>query len=562
MSTIANMFGSTGPITFAAPESARTRLASSSSSSSASSAQFSDMNTIYRRVLELERAIEDANGVVNSLRTGSAPGRPGMAVSANALAIDPSARNSTLDSTEEVNTTPTSFTPFGPDWTGASSTEVTVGGTYNGDYGDDTLRFQVTRDRTVGGSRNIRIKIYDSGGTKLENLNWASGTPPDTPMTSSKTGLTISLSAGDTERNDEFYVDVSTSQDSDIDATLALDGVRNENPNLEPGQSVTDGSFFVNGEEITVSAGDTTDEVLGNISASAAGVAAYHDSSTELVYMERDDTGELDITLSGDTSGFLDAMKLTGATVVLGSDTGEQSVIMEDVAALAGTVAGSITVNEQAIALDPGTDSLQDVLDAINASDAGVVAGFDGDSQRVIIAAEGAGGTVVLEDTGTNFLSQVEIDPGTYQGRTSARMSKIAARKASRALANVERAFEKLQTCEVSDSSSQTVLDNVISSVESAMTTALEDSSETLDEAGLAFDLDAENTGDLMDLLSNTFERDLRNADGADIRDALIGSLQDSSDGLLGSMGATVEALSDTLRQSCGDVSVYLSTYA
>ncbi len=561
MASIANIFGAAGPITFQAPESARTRFASSSgSSSNASATQFSEMNTIYRRVLELDRALQDANAVFDSLRTGQSAAGRGLAVSSSALDLDPTPRCSTLDSTEEVNTVPTSYTPHGPSWTGSSTTPVTVTGTYNGDYGDDTLRFQVTRSRTVGGSRNIRIKVYDSSGTRLQNLNWAAGTPPDTPQYSSKTGLWVSLGAGATAKNDTFYVDVSTSVDSEIDPDKPFNGTRNDMPELEPGYAVTDGSFFVNGEEIAVSEGDTLSEVLDRVNASAAGVTAIYDPSTELVSFEADAAGEEDIVLSGDTSGFLDAMKLTGATVVLGSEDGDLGAAMEEVDALAATVAGSITVNEQEIALDPSTDSLDDVLDAINASDAGVTASFDADSCKVTIAA--AGGDVVLEDGGTNFLSQVEIDPGTYAGRTANRMSKIAARKASRALANVQTAFEKLQACELSEGSAQTVLNNVISKVEAAMTSALSDASETLEDAGLSFDLGADDTGDLMDLVATRFERGLRSSDGADIKAAMVGSMLDSDDGLLGEMEATVEALKDTLKQSCGDVSVYLNTYA
>jgi hypothetical protein len=563
MTTIAGIFAATGPITFAAPESARTRMISGSSSGSTnSSSHYADLATIHRRVGELGRAMEEAQSVFETLRMGTQAAGRGEAVSASALGIDPSPRTSTLDSTEEVNTVPTSYSPHGPSWTGASTTPVTVTGTYNGDYDDDTLRFKVTQNRTVGGSRNIRIKIYDSAGTRLQNLNWAADTPADTPKYSSKTGLWVSLGSGITKKNDEFFVDVSTTVDSEIDPDKPFDGVRNDVPELEPGLPVSAGSFTVNGETIAVNDDDTVNDVLDRINASAAGVTAIYDPSTELVSFERDDTGALDITLAGDTSGFLDSMKLTGATVVMGSDTGELDVVMQDVAALSGTAAGSITINEVDIAIDPGTDSLNDVMDAINASEAGVTASFDEDSLQVTLASESASGAVVLEDGGTNFTTGIEIDPGTYQGRRSAQLSKIMARKAGRAMANVAEAYEKLQATELSDTRAQNMLGNAISAIDSAITTALGDHEELLSDAGLSFDLDAEDADDLMDLSSTLFERALRSSDGTALKSAMVGSMLERDDGLLGMMGAAVDDLETTLRRSTGDVGVYLSTYA
>ncbi len=562
--TIAGMFAVTGPVTFAARQSASVGT-SASSTSSQSRSHYADLATIHRRVSELGRALEDANSIFESLRMGgqvSASG--GEAISSTALGIDPSARASTLDSTEEVNTVPTSYTPFGPSWTGASSSLVTIGGEYDGSSGDDTLRFRVTsRTRTIGGGRSMNVRVYDSGGTsRLEDISIPGSDPPDSTYTLSN-GLEVSFGAGNLRRNDEFYLDVYTTIDSEVDPDLAFNGTRNDNPALEPGLPVTAGSFYVNGEEITVAADDTVNTVLDNINASAAGVTAIYDPSTELVSFEHDTPGENDIVLSGDTSGFLDSMKLTGATVVLGSETGEQDVVMQDVAALSGTAAGSLTINDVDIAIDPSTDSLNDVLGAINASDAGVTASFDDSTLKVTLAAEGSGGSVTLVDGGTNFSTAVAIDEGTYEGSSSTqRLSKIMARKAQRAMANVAEAFERLQATEVSDSRAQNVLDATISSIESAMTSALGDSEDTLSDAGLGFDLDASDIDDLVDMNGTLFERALRSSDGANLRSAMVGSMTDDEDGLLGLMNAAVEQAESALHRSTGSVALYLSTYA
>ncbi len=569
MSTISGMFAATGPITFAAPQSARTAVRSSSSSSaSASAAHYTDMSTLHRRISELGKAIDEANEVFEALRAGGARISPGVggAVSTDALDVDPTPSYSSLDSTEEVNTVPTSYTPFGPSWTGASTSLVTIGGTYDGSQGDDTLRFRVTsRNGTVGGGRDINLRIYDQGGTKvMENISFGAGTPAETPISLSN-GLTVSLGTGDVLRNDEFTVSIYTTIDSEVDPDLAFDGTRNDDPNLEPGLPITAGSFTVNGEIISVATDDTINTVLDRINASDAGVTAIYDPTTELVSFEADATGAEDIVLADDSSGFLDSMKLSGATVVPGREGGEQDVVMQQVDALSGTTAGSITINGVDIAIDPSTDSLEDVMAAINASEAGVTASFDTDALEVTITANSSSGSVELQDGGTNFTAAIAIAEGSYDGVTtnrSAKLSKIMARRATRALENVTEAFERLRATELSDSRAQTVLNNAVSSIEGAITTALGDSESTFTDAGLSLDTDAEAGQALMDLTNHLFERSLRSSDAGELKGALVGSLTRNDDGLLGLMDAAVDQLEESLRRRTGDVGVYLSTYA
>jgi hypothetical protein len=571
MSSIAGIFAATGPVTVAMTESARARLGSTarSGSSGASSTHYADLATIHRRMSELGRALDEAHEVFESLRVGgtrtSAAGA-GAATSASALGIDPNPSSSTLDSTEEVNTVPTSYTPFGPSWTGASTSLVTIGGTYDGSQGDDTLRFRVTsRNGTVGGGRDINLRIYDQGGTKvMENISFGAGTPAETPISLSN-GLTVSLGTGDVLRNDEFTVSIYTTIDSEVDPDLAFDGTRNDDPNLEPGLPITAGSFTVNGEIISVATDDTINTVLDRINASDAGVTAIYDPTTELVSFEADATGAEDIVLADDSSGFLDSMKLSGATVVPGREGGEQDVVMQQVDALSGTTAGSITINGVDIAIDPSTDSLEDVMAAINASEAGVTASFDTDALEVTITANSSSGSVELQDGGTNFTAAIAIAEGSYDGVTtnrSAKLSKIMARRATRALENVTEAFERLRATELSDSRAQTVLNNAVSSIEGAITTALGDSESTFTDAGLSLDTDAEAGQALMDLTNHLFERSLRSSDAGELKGALVGSLTRNDDGLLGLMDAAVDQLEESLRRRTGDVGVYLSTYA
>lgn len=64
--------------------------------------------------------------------------RPASATSAASLNLDATGTPATVHSTEEVNTTPTSYSIHGPEWTGSSTTQVTISGEYDGSNGTDT----------------------------------------------------------------------------------------------------------------------------------------------------------------------------------------------------------------------------------------------------------------------------------------------------------------------------------------------------------------------------------------------------------------------------------------
>lgn len=78
--------------------------------------------------------------------------------------------------------------------------------------------------------------------------------------------------------------------------------------------AVTAGTFSVNGVTITVSAGQSVNDVLTSINASDAGVQATFDTSTNKIVLTATATGPQSIVLSDGTSNFLSAADLTTAT--------------------------------------------------------------------------------------------------------------------------------------------------------------------------------------------------------------------------------------------------------
>jgi riboflavin synthase alpha subunit len=218
----------------------------------------------------------------------------------------------------------------------------------------------------------------------------------------------------------------------------------NADPNFEVGKSVTAGSFTINGTSISVSATDTLNTVLDRITASAAGVTATYDASTEQVTLTQKTAGSTPtITLGADTSGFLAAVKLTGAPVVPGTDevvglTGP----MQDVAQLSGVTAGSITVNGVSIAIDPTTQSIYDVLDAIELNVPAVSAALNATTGKVILSSVSAGASFTIDSGTTGFFGALGIDDGTYEGRSG--VSSRSSARATAALRDVREAFTEL----------------------------------------------------------------------------------------------------------------------
>ena len=91
---------------------------------------------------------------------------------------------------------------------------------------------------------------------------------------------------------------------------------------------VTNGTFTINGVKLTVSAGQSLNDILNEINSSSAGVTAVFNSITGQIDLTNTKTGPQSIVLgaSGDTSNFLTA---TGLTTASGAHTtvGQQSAI-------------------------------------------------------------------------------------------------------------------------------------------------------------------------------------------------------------------------------------------
>ena len=373
------------------------------------------MDDTTRHVLRMRKAME----AVRQLMPASAESAeievaiPARATSASGLGLVATGTPTTLQSTEEVNTAPTSYSTHGPEWTGGSTAQATISGEYDGSNGTDTLTFEVTRGGTRG-SANLQIKVYDSNTVEIDRIDLSKRDSIDQQYTLSN-GLVLTFSAGDLVKNDTFTMEVYDSIGTAVDPDKPFNGTRNDDPDLQSGLGVTSGSFQVNAVTIDVQENDTINTVLDKINQSDAGVTATFDAATEKVLLTQDTPGSTqDIVLSNDTSGFLAAVKLESAVAIPGDDAESENPLAE-VDRFSSVQSGSISVNGVSIDIDVNTDSLTDILDRITASQAEVAASFDSTSQRVSLNSNDSDSQLILDSGTTNFFSAVELSDGTYE---------------------------------------------------------------------------------------------------------------------------------------------------
>jgi hypothetical protein len=194
---------------------------------------FNNDQSIYaiRQVIQMNKAIESIRRLMPEA-TEIEVFTPASTTSASNLGLD-SGTYTTVQSTEEVNTTPTSYSTFAPGWTG-STAQATISGEYDGSNGSGTLTFEVTRGGTHG-TDFLQIKVYDANQNQIDQINIKTRDAIDKQYNLSN-GITLTLGAGDLFEGDSFTVDVDASvptsfsptesvwQGSDLSAAVTVDG--------------------------------------------------------------------------------------------------------------------------------------------------------------------------------------------------------------------------------------------------------------------------------------------------------------------------------------------------
>ena len=333
------------------------------------------------------------------------------AQSTTALGLDLTSTAATLTSSAEINASPMSFSPFGPAWNDGSSALLTIGGEYDGTHLSGNLSFEVLSGG-IRGTDQLRIRARDSQGNQIQNFSVGASDPLDQQY-SLQNGLYFTLGSGSLIRRDTTTIQVYDNVGAVVNPDLPLGGARNSNPNLQFGSpSIADGAFDLNGESISVSTTDSISDVINRINLSAAGVTASFNAGTESIDFLQDTLGAAPtIDLQNDTSNFLTATKLDSINTIAGIDP-ESIHTLDDVATFAGVTSGNILINGRQIAVDTSTDSLETVIDKINAAPAGVIASFDPATQKVLIEAEDSASRLEIDSNGTGFFAAINMPEG------------------------------------------------------------------------------------------------------------------------------------------------------
>ena len=376
-----------------------------------------------RQLIEIFRALE-AVAEAMDVRTRFSLDLPD-ARSNPPLSLDLTESAAFLASTDEINASPHSFSPFGPGWPLGSTALLTIGGAYDGSNGTGALSFEVRRGGTKGVD-NLQIRVRDPLGDILANVNIRRNDPPDTEYDLTN-GLFFTLGAGDLVNNDLTTVDVFQNVGSAVNPDNPLGGVRNANPNFQyyPAPDtlpdIVDGSFEINGETISVSTTDTVNTVIDRVNQSDAGVTAVFNPATERIEFTQDTLGSAPtIVVQNDTSNFTIATKLDAAVVTPGTDS-EAKLAFDNVAAFSSVQSGSALINGIPIAIDTSVDSLESVIDKMNASAADVTATFDTSTQVVTIEANQAESVLELNGNGTALFAAINIPDGRVDPEATGR---------------------------------------------------------------------------------------------------------------------------------------------
>jgi len=251
--------------------------------------------------------------------------------------------------------------------------------------------------------------------------------------TSSKPEVLTSSVTSDRPLTGSFAIDViQLATATEAVGSGSVGAAINPNVNLNASginKEVTGGTFSINGVQFNIDPDtDTLSALLNNINSSAAGVTATYDSLTDKVTIANTAPGDASIINFGgssSTSNFLSVINVTAATQlpdVNGSTavTSTRNLGAVDPTENLGTTnfaggavtSGTISVNGVSISINPASESLLDILGAINESEAGVTASYDTatDSIRVISNTLGSP-TVRFGSAGdtSNFLDIVNL---------------------------------------------------------------------------------------------------------------------------------------------------------
>ena len=207
---------------------------------------------------------------------------------------------------------------------------------------------------------------------------------------------------------------------SHISATNDVSGVTVGAANFAT--AVTAGTFSVNGAQVTLATTDSLQAVFDKINKATGGnVTASYDSTTDKISLNS--ASNITLGSAADTSNFLQVAKLSNnssgsvtSNATLGRVSSSSVLTGAHLATTVsdgGSGAGAFTVNGVSISFNASTDTLQNVVDRINSSAAGVTADYDVVNNKFSLTNRTTGDVgISVADTTGNFLAATGLTGG------------------------------------------------------------------------------------------------------------------------------------------------------
>jgi flagellar hook-associated protein 2 len=197
--------------------------------------------------------------------------------------------------------------------------------------------------------------------------------------------------------------------------------------------AVTAGTFTVNGAQVTIASTDTLQQVFANIAAATNNaVTASYNPGTDKISLSS--SSQIVLGSATDTSNFLQVAQMYNNNEVLNSGTysigssaalgrAELNVALSNAnlnTAIndGGSGQGQFTINGVSISYNATNDTIQNVLNRINSSAAGVAASYDSLNNRFVLTDKTTGdvGISAQDVPGQgNFLAATGLASGTLQ---------------------------------------------------------------------------------------------------------------------------------------------------
>lgn len=250
--------------------------------------------------------------------------------------------------------------------------------------------------------------------------------------------LGITALAGTSAQEGSYKIEVtqlatSSKRDGNADVGGTIGSADTVISSLNLSTEITEGTFFINGQEITIQETDTLQDVFDGISIATSGVvSASYDEIEDRVTLTSS-SGELELGGSSDSSNFLAALKLEQIEVVSAgggstsvSSSGTLGVVdLNNSIASSGigggspiTGSGTITINGVAISFDADTESMSALMTRVNESAANVTMTYDSaaDQFRIVNKSTGALEMPVI-DSDSGLMAQLGLDGSATVGQ-------------------------------------------------------------------------------------------------------------------------------------------------